>query len=240
MFDSFIKRKAEVSEHWIAFADGFHCSPTEFYAIIEQQLEARKVPGLAMSRVEFAEGGLLSDQRVYLRMLRERLVFDVCAAPFGTRFFFSCRAAEIPSVIGIFQLAIVFVGFCVVTWVNWKIFGYVYGTLALVAEAVALIYVLRNAVALGLRDLDTALIRSPVLGPIYENWFRKETYYRTDTRLMYLDTVSSVVKALAEEATAAKGITLIRQFETAPLLGDLYRRIPPQANTSPAPESAKA
>ena len=60
--------------------------------------------------------------------------------------------------------------------------------------------------AMGLKDLDTTLIRTPVIGAIYEAWFRKESYYRVDTRLMYLEIVSGVVKRLAEDATAAKGL----------------------------------
>ncbi len=30
-------------------------------------------------------------------MLRERLAFGVCAAPFGRTFFFSCRSVEVPT-----------------------------------------------------------------------------------------------------------------------------------------------
>jgi hypothetical protein len=235
MFNPFIKQKAEVSAHWIAFADAFACTPSEFYQALEQEIMNRKVPGLTMSRIEFAEGGLLSDKRVYLRMLRERLVFDICAAPFGTRFFFSCRAAQIPPVISLVQLAVVLIGLFVVCGLSWKYLGLFYGTAALAVGCVALVYVLRNAVALGLQDLDTALVQSPVFGSIYELWFRRETYYRIDTRLMYLDTVTSVVKTLAEEVTAAKGIKLTREFESAPVLGELYRKLPPRSG-HPAPD----
>ena len=118
---NFFKKKAEVLEHWISFADDFQFPSADFFAAIEKELLARQVPGLAMSRVEFAEGGLLSDKRVYLRMVRERLVFDVGAAPFGTRYFFSCRMAEIPAVIQLWQLAVVFVGLCLCTALFWKI-----------------------------------------------------------------------------------------------------------------------
>jgi len=54
-------------------------------------------------------------------------------------------------------------------------------------------------------------------------WFRKETYYRHDTRLMYCDTINSVVKAKVEEATGAKGIKLVRFMEHSPILGELYK-----------------
>ena len=76
---------------------------------------------------------------------------------------------------------------------------------------------------MGLKDLDATLIKSPVVGPIYENWFRKETYYRHDTRLMYCDTVDAIAKAKVEETTGAKGIKLIRFNEYSPIFGELYK-----------------
>jgi hypothetical protein len=107
------------------------------------------------------------------------------------------------------------------------------GPVVLLAGFVFLIYTLRNAVSMGLRDLDATLIKSPVFGPIYENWFRKETYYRQDTRLMYRDTVNDVVKAEVEETTGANGIKLIKFNDYSPILGELYKptkvQIPPKA-----------
>ncbi|MFA6545733.1 MAG: hypothetical protein WCS99_15050 [Limisphaerales bacterium] len=228
---NFFQKKAEVLEHWISFAEGFQFSSAEFYAAVEKELDARKVPGLEKSRVEFAEGGLLSDKRVYLRMLRERLVFDVCAAPFGTRFFFSCRMAEIPSVIQLWQLAVVVVGLGIIAALFWKFLDFALGTMALVVALSFLVYFLRNAVAMGMQNIDAALIQSPVVGPIYERWFRKETYYRVDTRLMYFDTVSNVVKKLAEEVTGSKGVKLVRQYEQSPILGELYKPVQPRLET---------
>ncbi|HTQ95417.1 MAG TPA: hypothetical protein VMH89_01350, partial [Candidatus Acidoferrum sp.] len=66
------------------------------YRSVEDELKARKVPGLRISRVEYHEGGLLSDKRTYLRLARERFAFDVCAAPFGRAYFFSLRFVEVP------------------------------------------------------------------------------------------------------------------------------------------------
>jgi hypothetical protein len=218
-------RKAEVLDHWIAFVEGFALSSNEFYESVTNELKASEVPGMEMSRVDFAEGGILSDKRTYLRMIRERLVFDVCAAPFGRRFFFSCRFCEVPTVIKLWQILVLLASvFCLIS-IIWHVLGVMLGTLVLAAAAAGLVYVLRNAVAMGLQDLDATLIKSPVLGPIYERFFRKETYYRHDTRLMYLDTVSGVVKRLAEEATAAKGVKLVRQYELAPILGELYKPV---------------
>ena len=229
---NFFKKKADVLNHWIGFADGFQTSPTEFYATLEKELSNRKIPSMELSRIEFPEGGLLSEKRVYLRMLRERLVFDVCAAPFGSGFFFSCRTSEIPLVLRLWQLfltlALSLLFFLVLTYY----LGLLLGPLVFLTLVVTTIYILRNTVAMGLQDLDKTLIKSPLIGSLYESWFRKETYHRIDSRLCYLEVVPRAVKKLAEDATAAKGVKLVRQYEQAPILGELYR---PALPSVPAP-----
>ena len=223
MFGLFEKKKADVLSHWYSLIPGFNTSSKEFYDAIESELKQRQVPGLEMSRVDFAEGGILSNKREYLRMTRERLVFDICAAPFGTSYFFSCRFAEIPAVIKWWQLLVVLVGAFMIIALAFKCAGLFLGSSILLAGFGFLIYALRNAVAMGLKDLDATLIKSPVVGPIYENWFRKETYYRHDTRLMYCDTVDAIAKAKVEETTSAKGIKLVRFNEYSPIFGELYK-----------------
>src|SRR5436305_60720 len=110
MFNFLKPKKVEVLNHWYVLAPSFKTSTREFYGDVEKELKDRQVPGLEMSRVEFSEGGMLSDKREYLRMTRERLVFDVCGAPFGTAYFFSCRFAEIPAVIHLWQLLVLLIG----------------------------------------------------------------------------------------------------------------------------------
>jgi hypothetical protein len=241
MFDFFKSKKADVIDHWYSLIPGFNASAKEFYEAVEKKLKECEVPGLEMFHVDFAEGGVLSGKREYLRMTRERLVFDICAAPFGTAYFFSCRFAEIPAVIQLWQLLVLLAAFGVCVPLSLVICAKIFGVLTpfvwplgWIVLIVLAIYVLRNAVAMGLKDLDATLIKSPVVGPIYENWFRKETYYRQDTRLMYRDTVNDVVKAKVEEATGAKGIKLIKFNDYSPILGELYKhttvqlpRIPP-------------
>jgi len=233
MFGFFEKKQADVIDHWYTLVPGFNTSTKEFYEAIENELKEREVPGLEICHVDFAEGGILSQKREYLRMTRERLVFDICAAPFGKGFFFSCRFAEIPAVIRLWQLLIVLVAAFMLVALAFRFLGLILGPVVLLAGFVFLIYTLRNAVSMGLRDLDATLIKSPVFGPIYENWFRKETYYRQDTRLMYRDTVNDVVKAEVEETTGANGIKLIKFNDYSPILGELYKptkvQIPPKA-----------
>src|SRR5580658_8927224 len=110
MLGFFEKKKGDIIDHWYSLVPGFNTSAKEFYEAVEKELKAREVPGLDISRVDFAEGGIMSIKREYLRMTRERLVFDICAAPFGTAFFFSCRFVEIPAAIQFWQLLVVSVG----------------------------------------------------------------------------------------------------------------------------------
>ncbi len=91
MLNSKLKQiKGEVSNYWIRSANGFSLSPLEFYEALERELAALKIPGLEISRQKYAEGGLLSAKRIYLRIMRERLVFLVCVAPFIHRPPWSC------------------------------------------------------------------------------------------------------------------------------------------------------
>jgi hypothetical protein len=230
MFGFFKSKTADALNHWIAFVEGLHFPPAEFYERVEKELQTRQVPGMEMDRIEFSEGGVLSGKRLYLRMLRERLVFDVCAAPFGTSFFFSCRMTEIPLIVKPWQLLVLFLGFSICFWISVSVLTKTFGVSGLflcpilwIVFIIVAVYTMRNSVAMGLKDLDRTLIQTPVIGPIYEAWFRKESYYRLDTRLMYLEIVSDVVKHLAEDAVAAKGLKFTKQYEQGQILGELYK-----------------
>ena len=206
MFGFFEKKKGEVIDHWYALVPGFNTSGKEFYEAIEKELKQSEAPGLEMFRVDFAEGGVLSQQREYLRMTRERLVFDVCAAPFGTSFFFSCRFAEIPAVVKLWELLVLLIGLCAVGFWGLMIFTRILGPVGII--------------------LFPCFLVALIIVAIYEAWIRKETYYRHDTRLMYCDTVNAVVKAQVEETTGVKGIKLSRFMENCPMLNELYKPNP--------------
>jgi hypothetical protein len=206
MFGIFEKKKGEVIDHWYALVPGFNTSGKEFYEAIEKELKQREAPGLEMFRVDFAEGGVLSQKREYLRMTRERLVFDICAAQFGTAFFFSCRFAEIPAVVKLWELLVLLIGLCAVGFWGLMIFTRILGPVGII--------------------LFPCFLVALIIVAIYEAWIRKETYYRHDTRLMYCDTVNAVVKAQVEETTGVKGIKLIRFMENCPMLNELYKPNP--------------
>jgi len=55
----FKKKKAEVLSHWYQPVAGFSTSTQEFYTAIERTLQEMRVPGLELTRIDFAEGGLI-------------------------------------------------------------------------------------------------------------------------------------------------------------------------------------
>lgn len=221
-FSKFFAPKEEVISHWYVPVDHFDYSSIDFYDKVEAALESRKVPGLDAKREEVREGGLLSDKRLYLRLKRERLVFDICAAPFGTSFFFSFRLVELPLGIKLFQLAVLFFGSLLFFGILCATIGPILACALMFSLTIFGMFLMRNMVALGLKDLDATLIKIPIIGTFYECFFRKETYYREDTRLMYLTTVETITQQVVDEVTAAKGIKLIKRYERTPIGGKVY------------------
>lgn len=224
----FKKKQGDELNHWIASAEKFNYPPQTFYDELQQALAERKIPDLTMERIEFGEGGLLSDQRTYLRMQRERLVFDVCAAPFGSGYFFSCRTVKLPVVVKAWHIIVLIMVLNALFYGLIKQFGLILGSEFFLALLLALMLTLRNAATLNTLSIEALLTRIPVIGTIYEAWFKRDTYFRVDSRLMYLDLVPNIVRQLSETITGVKGVRLVRQYQTAPILGELYKPVSPR------------
>ena len=203
MFGLWRRKKLEVHQHWYVPLLDFRISTQEFYSAVEQELQERKVPDLEISRVEFGEGGLLSARRQYLRLRRERLVFDICSAPFGTSWFFSLRGAVIPRPLRLWEFIVICLALVSLFALYWNTFGLIGGVVAILASVLSLIFFMLFAP--GIQGLDDALMQLPVLGAVYEI-FRKDSYYRHDTRLMYLDIVQRIVQHQMEEFARAAGV----------------------------------
>lgn len=216
----FENKRGEILDGWIYSADGFAIDPAEFYANVEKELAAQKFPSVEVSHVEFAEGGLLSGQRQYLRFMRERFAIDACAAPFGGHFFFSCRFVHVPALVRLWHIVATVVFFGLVGALLVKPLGISFAVVAVVGLLFALAGVLRNAGTF--TDLDALLLKIPVVSTIYEDWFRMETYYRIDTRTLYKSILPELIRKAAEDVTAAKGLKLVHQDASAPILSALY------------------
>ncbi len=225
----FENKRGTLVNHWIVSAAEFSLPPSEFYETVEKELSARKFPSVEISRVEFAEGGLLSDQRLYLRFMRERLAVDVCAAPFGTEYFFACRTTYIPALVRLWHIVATLAFFLVVERLLIMPLGVTFGIIASISLVFALAGVMRNAGSGAFADLDALLLKIPIVATIYEDWFRVDTYYRDDTRTLYLKLVPGIVQAVADEISAAKGVKLVHQHKfPTPLLHELFQPLPPR------------
>ena len=213
-----------IISHWYKLFERLRGSPMEFYQRLEHALAERKIPGLDVVRVEWHEGGPLSAKREYLRMTRERLVFDVCAAPFGSGFFVSWRLGEVPLTVNPLAILLVLVlgGFAIYLIV--QALGICLGLTVVVIGLVALMFFLRSAISHGLADLDAALMRIPLLGALYERFLRQITFYRIDVALMYQSAVHQAVMEAVDELTSAQGIAPLSELERKPILRELYGR----------------
>jgi hypothetical protein len=65
-------------------------SSKEFYALVTQLVNAQAMPEVTAGITTHKQAGFFSASREYLRVSRKGYTFDICAAPFGKGFFFSC------------------------------------------------------------------------------------------------------------------------------------------------------
>jgi len=211
-----------VYSHWCHLFPNISSPPSEFYGLLEKALDERKIPKTAISRVYHNEGSLLSAKREYLRMNFDRLVFDVCGAPFGTGFFVSSWFTELP-LINPLAILLSLIGFAALFVAFIYIFGLWLGTSLLLLGLIFLCIHQRVAIGIFLADLDSSLLKLPFIGSIYRTFFRRITYYRIDTTLMYQDAVHAAVMQAVDDFTRAQGIAPLSDSERKPILKYLKR-----------------
>jgi len=78
-----------VISHWNHLIEGMQYSPKNFYESVIRSASERQIPQIKFTTVSHREGGVLSAQRLYLRVSRHEYDFDICGAPFGKNFFVS-------------------------------------------------------------------------------------------------------------------------------------------------------
>jgi hypothetical protein len=196
-----------VEGHWHTLIEGFGTSPLEFYELVKANIARREIPDLKISVAEWKESGVGSGKRIYLRVSREHLNFDICAAPFGTGYFFSWWLARIPQVL----LDLVFLFGCFLAG------GFVFTVLARVAGSCIVVILAPTLLfggpfALGayVRYRDTGLeptvLSMPITGFIYRLFFRPDTYFNEDTAIVFRDSVHKAVVEAIDAVTSAQGV----------------------------------
>lgn len=207
MFGSWRKKHPLVYSHWYVLLPNFQSSASELYDEVLEELEDRKVPGLDAKPVNFFEGGIFSRKRRYLRMIRERLVFDVCSAPFGSAWFFSCRIGAIPFTLRFWEFLLIAAVLLGIFFLYPFLFGPLWGPFVYGASIISALVLLNTFATTASHNLDAILLKIPVIGSLYELFVRRnQTYYREDTRAMYVHIVDEVVRDKVIEAAAQGGV----------------------------------
>lgn len=201
--------------NWAHLYEGLQASTVNFYAMVEGAVTSRHIPDVAIERIEYSEGGALSDKRQYLRVRRRRDVFDICGAPFGDGFFFSWWLAELkPSLPSVVTVLIVLGYLLVGGWFVDKVGIFAGPALLLVLVPLMLFFMSR----LGNQDADDFIMSLPLIGSLYVRFFRPITYYRIDTSEMFQQAVRTAVMEVIDQITAAKGVRALTEMERKPVL----------------------
>lgn len=230
-----------VVAHWHKLIENFQTSSKDFYTSVELALDQRRIPGLRVSRVKWSEGGVLSPDREYLRVSGDRHSFDMCAAPFGTGFFFSSWVTKKKARFVLLYL----ISFAVLTLVIGQMLqlatnfvwrrsygmglGMLFGLLRLVANPFVLIplaflvvlWLIAVAARAGNNGPEAAILTVPLVGWFYEKVFAPETYYRIDTMLMFQSAVHSAMMEAIDGQTTQKGVRGLTEDERKPVFHKL-------------------
>lgn len=212
-----------VVSHWSTLIEGFQSSPLAFYEALDAALKRRDIPATKNERIDYREAGMLSANREYLHITRETLVFDICAAPFGTGFFVSWWLADYQK--GLHPAARVGIAFlmALITLWLWTKAG-LFVWLLLVAMAlfgipVALDEMVRN------KTISEGVARTiPIIGTIYTWMFRPASYFRMDSMEMFQKAVHNAVLEVIDTMTAEKGLRALSDTDRKPVMREFYTK----------------
>ena len=84
-----VLKNSEAIGHWNHLFPEMNHDPDVFYDLVQELLRDRAVPDILSTKRTLKEGGMLSHQRLYLEVSRGDYIFRICAAPWGSGFFFS-------------------------------------------------------------------------------------------------------------------------------------------------------
>ncbi len=223
--------------HWDYLIEGMQASSDEYYQSVEKALEEREVPGASMQRVHWKESGILSGEREYLRVTRGQYVIDICGAPFGKGYFFSWwLGTPRPSSLGSTLVAytvifgLLFVSFfmavaIIAAFPNTNVGFISFSCLALWPASVTILFVLIGAHLQRREPPSTPYFLSVfIIGDLWQILFLPETYYRTDTRIMYQTAVHAAVMEVIDSMTKAQNLERITDDARKPIMRDLFKR----------------
>jgi hypothetical protein len=208
---------------WHLLVENYSTSAQDFYAAIEEAFARRKLPKAKQSRVTYKESGIGSAKREYLRIRRGGVVFDICAAPYGTGYFFSwwtARPVTVGSIVLVLAtiLAIPFLLFRFLSAYTAELkIETMTGFFMLLFLLCFLSYfilglLVREHVVPG----EGTLLAVPYVGALYEALFAPLTYYRLDTALMFQESVRAAVNEVIEGLRNEQGLRALTPEELRP------------------------
>lgn len=214
-----------VLSHWATLVENMQASPLEFYKRVEEAVGKREIPDLQISRVTWKESGILSADREYLRVMRGRYLYDICAAPFGNGFFFSSWMAEsLPSpfwaMLGfcLLPFVVIFLLLFLVYYIG--VLGFMLWISSLTAGLVFLILALSKEESVFADHIFVV----PFMGPFLERLCRPNTYFRSDTEAMFRTMAHNAVLEAVDATTKAKGARELTSDERKPVLREFFQR----------------
>lgn len=206
--------------HWACLVEGLSTSVQDSYAELESALNAREVPELTFSRVEYSEAGVGSAQREYMRITRKDYVFDVCAAPFGRSFFFSwwMSIPQLPFAIlyTVGYFAAIVIATAAIFWpFRGSCFGYLLLPFLPFGAGIGLLFLMR----IGAIFDEGVALRIPVVSSIYRAFFAPETYYRSDTQKMFEKAVHNALLEVVDAKISEQGLRALAPEDRRPQKG---------------------
>lgn len=194
-----ISAPAAALSHWHKPYDGLETSTLDFYEAVEAALRVRKLPGIDTTRALWQEGGAFSADREYLRVKGHGLCFDICAAPYGTGYFFSWwltkRTRQYWLALVLLAVACPFVVGQLGFRPNETVLYSMVGTLALLAIAF-----------------------------VYRRRPQTLSYYQVDTILTFQSLVQAAVNEAIDGTLQAKGLRALTEEEKKPIMRSFLNR----------------
>jgi hypothetical protein len=233
---------ADMFSHWHKSYDNFRTSSLDFYTSLDAEVRRRQIPGMAISQIDRKEAGIFSAKRTYLRVTRQELIFDVCAAPFGTGFFFSWWLTVRRGYPILYALTILLL---LLGILKTPLYGSAFSTIGaalmgaygvlrqhatgftivldLVLRLVYYLVLLLLVPRTGIRYAEESVLAIPVLGRLYEWLFRPSTYYRIDTTLMFQAQVKKAVEMTIDGLMTSNGLRVLTEEEKKPVMREFFR-----------------
>jgi len=234
-------RKATLVAHWSKLFEDFQTPALEFYTAVNAAMHRRQIPEFTTSRVHWREGSLVSAKREYLRAERGNHVLDICAAPFGTGFFFSSwlcvnrPTITILHIVGLItSLAAIWISQALLTFARVRSAFYGRGAgsdvdpfsvFILTIILLAVLLIVFRTKQMGHRTMTEEFVLGlTIVGPFIDVLLRPRTHYEIDTGLMFQAATHAAMLEVIDQVTTMNGMRPLTDEERKPILRDLFKR----------------